>query len=121
MRFPRLVRKFWLPALVVLVLVLIVSQQMREPFTGAATNSTATTSTAARNPCGTNRCDVYGNCPADFSTTMMGTNRCNSMCHDGGSNNGICPAGSTRVTPNSNTDKRCKKARLLKAGCTAPA
>lgn len=122
MRLPKLLRKLWMPFVAILILALIATIELREPFQNttppAATRPAAT---PPRSNCGPNRCDVYGACPAGFPTTRMGTDRCNSVCHDdyrGGRR--TCPAGSTRVTPSSNTDFRCMKPRTLKPGCTRP-
>lgn len=121
MRLPKLVRRLWMPVIAILILALIATIELREPFQNTTTGRPAAARPAApRNPCGPNRCDVYGACPAGFPTTTTGTDRCNSVCHDNSSNKGNCPVGSTRMNPNSTTDKRCKKDRNLKAGCSRP-
>jgi len=123
MRLPKLLRKLWMPFVAILILALIATIELREPFVVAATGRPpATTPPANRSNCGPNRCDVYGACPdSTFNVTTKGTDNCNSVCHDnyrGGRR--TCPAGSTRVTPSSNTDFRCMKPRTLKPGCTRP-
>ena len=122
MRLPKLLRKLWMPFVAILILALIATIELREPFVVAATTGRppATPPPANRSNCGPNRCDVYGACPAGFPATSMGTDRCNSVCHDNSSNKGTCPAGSSRMTPNNTSDKRCMKPRTLKPGCTRP-
>jgi len=42
MRLPKFVRRLWMPLLAVLILALIVTIELREPFQNAVTNSNAT-------------------------------------------------------------------------------
>ena len=48
MRLPKFVRRLWMPLLAVLILALIVTIELREPFQNAVTNSPSSVSTKVR-------------------------------------------------------------------------
>ena len=138
MRLPKLVRKLWMPFIAILILALIATIELREPFQNNTTGAAPRPPTAPRPPaagrppaftqpanCRANstrgKCDAYGDCPAGFLTTKTGPNGCNTICHDdykGGPR--TCPTGSTRAEPNNPKDFRCMKPRPLKPNCRAP-
>jgi hypothetical protein len=117
MRLPKFIRRLWMPLFAVLILGLIATIQIREPFVVAATNaSRGATGGAGSMPGGAARtggatgaaggaaAPRYGPCPAPYSK-YDGTTRCqtpNVMAAGA-----PCPAGPNGTIGTRHSSGRC--------------